>query len=1087
MKTRLTTLDNASRTLATTEPVSGSKPVLAPPMRLLWAAALALPVFGAQAGAVLTSLHSFQVFPDGKNPPAALVQGNDGNFYGTTQCGGTNGGYGTVFRISTNGALSSLYSFTGGIDGDGPNGLAQGNDGYLYGTTTSGGTNVGWGTVFRISTAGVLTTLHLFSGGSDGGSPNAALVQGNDGNFYGTTGYGGMQFGDIGYGTVYKISPNGVLTSLYSFTGGSDGALPGAALVQGNDGNFYGTTFLGGTHGQGTVFKISSNGALSTLYSFTGGNDGGSPSAALVQGNDGNFYGTTYYGGSKGGWGTVFKITANGAFTSLYSFTAESDGANPSCGLVQGSDGNFYGTTWGGGMTDGSVFKITTNGALSSLHSFTGGNDGCYPEAGLVQGSDGDFYGTTYEGGTNDAGSVFKITPSGVLTSLYSFTGENDGASPEAGLVQGSDGNFYGTTYGGGADNSGTVFKITTNGTLTTLYSFTGGNDGANPQAGLVQDSGGNLYGTTSGGGTNGVEYGGYGIVFKISPTGALSSLYSFTGGNDGGCPRAALVRGTDGNFYGTTCQGGTHGQGTVFKMTVNGALGSLHSFTGGNDGGSPEAPLVQGTDGSFYGTTSSGGTNGGWGTLFRISATGALSSLYSFTGGNDGGWPRAPLVQGTDGNFYGTAYNGGSSYGETGSGILFKISASGVLTTLYSFTGGNDGANPSAGFVQGSDGNFYGTTASGGAYTNHYGQGHGTLFKISTNGAFASLHSFTGGNDGGSPEAALVQGTDGNFYGTTYGGGQGNVGTVFRLAVPPLQRATATATATATLVDGSVVGATITDGGFGYTNTPGVRIIGGGGSGAQAVAVLTNGAVIAVNILDAGDGYTNTPVIVIAPPFIPQPTMGVAALSLLGFTNLALGTNYQLQSLSGGTWFNVGAAFTAASSNFTQYIGGTAGPNGYRLATAPAPLQACATAQMVNGFVVGAALTSGGSGYTTNPAVTILNDGAGSNATATATVSGGGVTAITITSAGGGYTNGATIIIAPPPATALWPNSVTQVMELGIGSLAPYDNYQLQFAPAAGGTWSDLGIPFTPVSATSTQYFNVSGNGGFFRVGYVP
>jgi uncharacterized repeat protein (TIGR03803 family) len=228
MKTQLTTLHNESRTCAMTGPVAGRKPVSALLMRLLWAAVLVLPAFGAQAAAVFTSLHSFTVFPNGAYPAAALVQGSDGNFYGTTQGGGTNGA-GTVFQISTNGALTSLYSFTGGNDGADPRaGLVQGSDGYFYGTTSGGGTN-------------------------------------NE-------------------GTVFKISPNGGLTGLYSFIGGNDGAYPVAGLVQGSDGYFYGTTYDGGTNGAGTVFRISTNGALTSLYSFTGGNDGGVPQAGLVQG-----------------------------------------------------------------------------------------------------------------------------------------------------------------------------------------------------------------------------------------------------------------------------------------------------------------------------------------------------------------------------------------------------------------------------------------------------------------------------------------------------------------------------------------------------------------------------------------------------------------------------------------------------------------------------------------------------------------------------------------------------------------------------------------------------------------------------------
>ena len=674
--------------------------------------------------------------------------------------------------------LTSLYSFTGGNDGANPQaGLVQGSDGYFYGTTSSGGTD-SYGTVFRISTTGVLTTLYSFMG-DDGRSPGAGLVQGSDGNFYGTTENGGTSGG---YGTVFKISTNGALTSLYSFTGGNDGG-GGNGLVQGSDGYFYGTTYYGGTkttYYGGTVFKISTNGALTTLYSFSDGNDGGQPLAGLVQGSDGNFYGTTLYGGTNGD-GTVFKISTNGVLTSLYSFTGGNDGGNPYAGLVQGSDGNFYGTTENGGTNNwGTVFKIGTNGALTSLHSFTGGDDGGNPEAGLVQGSDGNFYGTTYANATTGAGTVFKISTNGVLTSLYSFASGNDGAGPD-GLVQGSDGYFYGTTYQGGTygsgyNGSGTVFKISTTGALTSLYSFTGGDDGGNPYAGLVQGSDGYFYGTTYQGGTNN-----WGTVFKISTNGALTNLYSFTGGNDGANPEAGLVQGSDGNFYGTTDAGGTHGSGydgygTVFKISTNGALTSMYSFTGGDDGGSPNG-LVQGSDGYFYGTTYSGGTSNS-GTVFKISTNGVLTNLYSFTGGNDGANPEAGLVQSSDGDFYGTTYSGGTS----NSGTVFRISTNGALTSLYSFTGGDDGGGAN-GLVQSSDGNFYGTTAYGGTYGLVSG-GYGTVFKISTNGALTSLYSFTGGNDGARPYAALARASDGSFYGAASSGGAGGAGTVFRLTL---------------------------------------------------------------------------------------------------------------------------------------------------------------------------------------------------------------------------------------------------------------------------------------------------------------
>src|SRR5665213_2257491 len=268
-----------------------------------------------------------------------------------------------------------------------------------------------------------------------------------------------------------------VLTSLYSFP--YYGTRPEAGLAAASDGNFYGTTYAGGSLGFGGVFKISPNGAFTNMYSFTNGYDGEYPTAAVLQGNDGALYGTASSGGGEGGRpgqvyaGTVFKISTNGALTKLYSFTGfitivetDSEGGDPKAPLAQGSDGSFYGTTQiGGSRTNsavdyGTVFKIDTNGTLTSLYSFTNGNDGAYPEASLLQGSDGNFYGTTYSGGTNGLGTVFEWRTNGALTSLYSFTGYNDGANPKASLVQAGDGSFYGTTYLGGPNGGGTVFRL---------------------------------------------------------------------------------------------------------------------------------------------------------------------------------------------------------------------------------------------------------------------------------------------------------------------------------------------------------------------------------------------------------------------------------------------------------------------------------------------------------------------------------------------------------------------------------------------------------------------------------------------------
>jgi uncharacterized repeat protein (TIGR03803 family) len=302
------------------------------------------------------------------------------------------------------------------------------------------------------------------------------------------------------WATAGVTLPAQTFTSLYSFDG-TDGSLPLAALVQGTDGNFYGTTYEGGANGDGTVFKITPSGALTTLYNFCSQincTDGRSPASGLVQGTDGTLYGTTYDGGAVG-VGTAFKITPSGALTTLLSFYGYSEGGNPKAGLVQGTDGDFYGTTYDGGASGyGTVFKITPSGTLATLLSFDYA-DGANPQAVLVQGTNGDFYGTTSSGGIGGYGTVFKITPSGTLTTLHNF-GRTDGYNLHAGLVQGTNGTFYGTTEEGGANDDGTIFSVTPSGTLTILHTFEG-TDGANPYAGLFQGTNGEFYGATYAGG----------------------------------------------------------------------------------------------------------------------------------------------------------------------------------------------------------------------------------------------------------------------------------------------------------------------------------------------------------------------------------------------------------------------------------------------------------------------------------------------------------------------------------------------------------------------------------------------------------
>jgi uncharacterized repeat protein (TIGR03803 family) len=365
-------------------------------------------------------------------------------------------------------------------------------------------------------------TLDSFDN-ADGAAPWATLVQGSDGSFFGTTQNGGNPACAHGCGTIFQITSNGKLT-MFSFDG-TNGSDPFAGLVQAANGDFYGVTSTGGTSNGGglcgtncgTVFKITPAGKLTTLHNFVW-TDGASPTGTLILATDGNFYGTTQIGGTSGS-GTIFKITSSGAFTNFYSFTGGADGASPVAGLIQATDGNLYGTTWGYGdnnQNDGTVFKITLGGTLTTLHSFEL-TDGALPFAGLVQASDGDFYGTTEEGGTYNYGTIFKMTPKGKLTTLHSFIGGADGDTPISALIQATDGNFYGTaSYDGAHPNFGTVFAITPSGSLTTLHNFDS-TDGSYPYAGLVQATSGGFYGATFAGGSSSACEFGCGTVFSLS------------------------------------------------------------------------------------------------------------------------------------------------------------------------------------------------------------------------------------------------------------------------------------------------------------------------------------------------------------------------------------------------------------------------------------------------------------------------------------------------------------------------------------------------------------------------------------------
>jgi uncharacterized repeat protein (TIGR03803 family) len=641
-------------------------------------------VFRLNTSGKATVLYSFAGSPDGAYPASGLVRDAADNFYGTTEQGGYLG-TGTVYKLDKNDTETVLYNFAAGSDGAYPLApLVRDTAGNFYGTTSSGG-SYGLGTVFNLDMAGKETVLYSFAGTPDGAYPTAGLVRDAVGNLYGTTEAGGnpgcnFRSRNVGCGTVFEVDTSGRETVLYTFTGGSDGGNPAAGLTLDRAENLYGTTVGGGTgnsgYGWGTVFKLNTSGNETVLYTFGGSPDGGTPYAGLISDANGNFYGTTSMGGANpgcgqasSGCGSVFKLDTTGSESVLYSFVGGTEGANPSAGLIRDAAGNLYGTTIGGGASDfGAVFKLNKLGKETVLYSFKGMPDGAYPAASLIRDNAGNLYGTTLEGGTGacsgyGCGTVFKIDTSGKETVLYVFcalSGCTDGDTPTAGMVLDSAGNFYGTTLYGGSYYKGTVFKLDTSGTETVLYSFTGYSDGGNPSAGLVRDKAGNLYGTTSSG-----DDAGYGTVFELDTAGKETVLDGF--GNV--CLFSGLLRDQPGNLYGTTGCGG-EGYGSVFKLDTRGMATDLHNFTG-EDGDFPEGVLVQDKTGNLYGTTNLSAGESCCGEVFKLDTSGTLTVLHLFVGGTkDGASPLAGLTRDADGNLYGTTYAGG----KYDLGTVFKL-----------------------------------------------------------------------------------------------------------------------------------------------------------------------------------------------------------------------------------------------------------------------------------------------------------------------------------------------------------------------------------------------------------------------------
>jgi len=799
-------------------------------------------------GATEKILHSFNAWPHGYQPSGGLIADAEGNLYGVVAYGGTYG-YGAVYKLTpgSNGYTQTLiYNLGATTGGNAPLGSVTGpaspvgtllidGGGNLYGAAVGG--TAGGGFIFElvVHSNGQYTekTLRNFHG-QDGFNPNGGFIFDKAGNLYGTTenggGLGTTRCIDGGCGTVFELSPqaNGQwsLTTLYRFTGGSDGSLPNANLVFDGAGNLYGSTREGGDVGEGlgngVLFEVSPNASSWTervLYAFTGGTDGGEPDN-IISDSAGNLYGATAVGGSSTACrgyscGAVFELSSSGGEWTenvLYSFQ-ESDGQDPIGALTFGSGGKLLGTTRFGGTSNlGTVFQLTpSNGQWSEsvLWDFTGGNDGWEPLFGVTLGSAGQVFSTAiYGGGNTGNGSVIELTAtqSGLWkeTTLDAFV-DGSGDGPLVNVIFDSAGNLYGTNSRGGKYGFGSVYELTPSGNGAwkeqVIYNFPTGSvyngeaEGAGP-SNLIFDSAGNLYGETSTGGSAG-----FGSVFELSPVGSSwvgKTLYSFAGGKDGASPQGGLVLDAEGNLYGTTQTGGTGtgchkaACGTVFELSAAGSTwtkATLYNFQGGTtDGEDPVAGLIFDKAGNLYGTTEGGGVDGGnncgigCGAVFELSPSNGgwkESILHFFTEkGGDGAIPQAGLVLDGAGNLYGTTPTGGLQNETCGIGCgtvyeLSSVSGGGWKeTVIYEFTQLN---GPADSVVFDREGNLYGTTSSLVFELSPAGGGEWNETTLYTFGPFGS-------GDGYDPEASLVLDQAGNLYGTTPDGGSAQGGTVFEI-----------------------------------------------------------------------------------------------------------------------------------------------------------------------------------------------------------------------------------------------------------------------------------------------------------------
>jgi uncharacterized repeat protein (TIGR03803 family) len=709
----------------------------------------------------------------GEQPYAKVTEGPDGTLYGQTRMGGPNNA-GTLFRVGKDGrGFRLLHTFGPAPDGIGPTygALTFGTNGLLYGVTGQGGSN-GYGTVFRLQTdgTGYRTLYHARSGSDSARTPRGRLLVGDDGALYGS----GQE------GVIFKIDHDGSNYQILNRAADNpspSGNIYQSGVMKGSDGWLYGTTENGGKTNSvrdgfyptmGTIFRVRQDGTrYEILYQFLGVTvgDGTAPRAALYEASDGKFYGTCTTGGdlTPGGPfypGIAFRINGDGSGYEVIHRFADSSGTAMYGDLVEGTDGAIY------GQIRETVFRMNKDGSEFATIAVVTGD----AFSGLTLGSDGRLYGATFDGlyGINQDGSdlewLVRFRPSAIST-------------PRAPLLRTSTGALVGTTEGGGTGTNGTVFLLETNSNLIQVVAEPGLTipPGKLPN-GLAEGANGFLYGTTQLGGSNNV-----GVIFRTGANGrGLTNLYHFRTSGDGRSPRVGLVSGRDGFLYGAGYQGGTFGRGTIFKIREDGTgYATLYHFGAAvPDGQAVQAALVVGPDGSLYGVANGGGA-AGRGTVFRLSRDGSgYENLRHFAGGSDGANPQSPLLLGSDGYFYGSTTTGGNGFG-----TIYRLKPDGSdYRVLYAPTNALQGNSFRGPMVEKPSGLLWGCAIRGG--TNN----SGIVFRARMDGSdYRAAWTFAGGLGGMSPVGGLTLDSVGAVAGVTAEGGTLGIGTVFRLDQEPV------------------------------------------------------------------------------------------------------------------------------------------------------------------------------------------------------------------------------------------------------------------------------------------------------------